>query len=105
MPYKTPLPEAHPAAATSAAQQPRQPLETNEITVHKVLYAYNRLAWQMKGSDRVTSVIFFHDLHSTKGQLPCVFQLPNQRVRGIKLTLEAIGDELIVATDARQRKL
>ncbi|ROV95785.1 hypothetical protein VPNG_08777 [Cytospora leucostoma] len=103
--YKPPLPIIHPAGETSAAQQPRQPLGTYETTVHKVLYAYNRLAWQMEASDLETPAICFYDLHSTYGQLPCVFRLPKQQVTGIKLTLEAIGDELIVATDVRRRKL
>lgn len=71
----------------------------------KYLYADGRLAWQMRGSDPGSSVIFFHDLHDLKAQQPCIFQLPGQRVQGIKLRLEALGNELMVASVVGQRKL
>lgn len=82
-----------------------QSSETKESTVAKYIYADGRLAWQMRGSDPGSSVIFFHDLHNLKAQQPCVFQIPRQRVQGIKLRLESVGNELIIASVVGQRRL
>lgn len=79
--------------------------ETEEGPVARHLYSGGRLAWQMSKTGPGSSAIFLQDLNHLHSKQPCTFQLPGQRVQGITLRLEALGNELVVASVVGQRKL
>ncbi|ROW06525.1 hypothetical protein VMCG_04295 [Cytospora schulzeri] len=89
---------------TCSATSSKSP-EISGSTATKYLYAEGRLAWQLKESDPGSFAIYLQDLHRSHAQNFCVFQLPGQLVQGIKLKLEALGNELLVASVVGQRRL